>query len=44
MENKNKTKKRLDKGKLFTRILAGIMAGLMVLGTLGTFIYYIANL
>ena len=40
----NKPKKKLDKGKLFTRILAGIMAALMVLGTVGTFIYYIINL
>ena len=33
--------KRHDKGKIATRIMAGILAGLMVLGTVGTLLYYI---
>ncbi len=40
---KNKEKRKLDKGKLATRIIAAVMAGLMVLGTVYTFIYYIIN-
>lgn len=30
-----------NKGKMFTRIVAGILAGLMVLGAVGTLLYYI---
>ena len=30
-----------DKKKLFTRILAGALAGLMILGVAGTFIAYL---
>lgn len=36
-----KEKKRIDKSKLFTRILAGIMAFLMVAGIITSLIYYI---
>ena len=36
-----KKKKRLDKGKLFTRIIAGLMAGSMVLAGCYTLIYCI---
>lgn len=36
-----KVKKKIDKSKLFTRILAGIMAFLMISGILFTLIYYI---
>ena len=36
-----KQKKKIDKAKLFTRILAGIMAFLMVSGIVLTLIYYI---
>lgn len=35
------SKKKIDKSKLFTRILAGIMAFLMVSGIIFTLIYYI---
>ena len=34
-------KKKIDKAKLFTRILAGMMAFLMISGTIFTLIYYI---
>ena len=30
-----------DKTKIATRIMAGILAGLMVLGVVGTLLYYI---
>jgi len=36
-----KTKKKLDKSKLFTRIMAGLMAFLMVAGIVVTLVYYI---
>ena len=36
-----KGKKKIDKSKLFTRILAGIMAFLMIAGILVTLVYYI---
>ena len=36
-------KKKIDKQKLATRILAGILAGLMVLGVATTLIWYIIN-
>ena len=35
------TKQRRDKTKIATRIMAGILAGLMVLGAVGTLLYYI---
>lgn len=37
-------KKKIDKSRLFTRIIAGIMAGLMVLGICFTFIYYLIRM
>ena len=36
-----KEKKKIDKSKLFTKILAGIMAFLMIAGIVVTLIYYI---
>ena len=33
--------KQRNKGKIATRILAGILAALMLLGTVGTLLYYI---
>ena len=36
-----KEKKKIDKSKLFTSILAGLMAFLMVSGIVVTLIYYI---
>ena len=35
-------KKQIDKRKLFTRIMAAILALLMVIGVCATLIYYIA--
>ena len=37
-------KRKIDKSKLFTRILAGIMAGLMLLGMSFTLIYYLVRM
>ncbi len=34
-------KKKIDKSKIFTRILAGIMALLMISGVVFTLVYYI---
>ena len=36
-------KRKVDKKKLATRIMAGILALLMVVGTVGSFIYYLIN-
>ena len=36
-------KKKIDKQKLATRILAGVLAGLMVLGMATTLIWYLIN-
>ena len=33
--------KKYDKGKIATKIMAGILAGLMLLGAVGTLLYYI---
>ena len=38
-----KEKKKLDKSKLATRIMAGFLALLMVVGTVGTFLFYLIN-
>ena len=38
------SKKKIDKSKLFGKILAGIMAGLMLLSICFTFIYYLIRL
>ena len=36
-------KKKIDKQKLVTRILAGVLAGLMVVGMATTLIWYLIN-
>ena len=41
MKEKKTQKRRVDASKIFTRIIAGIMAGLMVLGMSFTLIYYL---
>lgn len=43
MANKQVTKKKVDKQKLMTRILAGVLAGLMVLGMATTLVWYLIN-
>ena len=37
-------KKKMDAGKVFTRVMAGILAALMVLSVAGTLVYYIIML
>ena len=37
-------KKKIDKGKILTRVIAAIMAGLMVLGICFTLIYYLIRM
>ena len=37
-------KKKIDKSKIITRIIAAIMAGLMVLGMCFTLIYYLIRM
>lgn len=44
MEGKNVEKKKIDKRKLATRIVAGFLALLMVVGTVGSLVYYLVNL
>ena len=39
-----KEKKKIDKSKIITRILAAIMAGLMILGMCFTLIYYLIKM
>lgn len=39
-----KEKRKIDKSKLFTRIMAAIMAGLMLLGMCFTLIYYLIRM
>lgn len=43
MEEKKVKKKKIDKKKLATRIIAGFLALLMVVGTVGSFVYYLVN-
>ena len=38
---KKTTKKKIDLNKLATRVIAGMMVGLMLFGICGTVIYYI---
>jgi len=38
---KEHTKTKIDKSKIATRILAGALAALMLLGSVGTLLYYI---
>ena len=37
-------KKKIDKNKIFTKIIAGAMVGLMLLGACLTLIYYLIRL
>ena len=37
-------KRKMDAGKVFTRVMAGILAALMVLSVAGTLVYYIIML
>ncbi len=37
------SKKRYDTGKVLTKVMAAILAGLMILGVATTFIYYLVN-
>lgn len=34
-------KRNFDAGKIFVKVMAGILAGLMVLGICGTLIFYL---
>lgn len=36
-----KTKRHLDKGQMFVRIMAFVLAGMMVFGTIGTLVFAI---
>lgn len=36
-------KKKIDKTKLATKIMAGFLALLMVVGTVGTLVFYLIN-
>lgn len=38
------SKKKIDKSKLFGKILAGVMAGLMLLSICFTLIYYLVKM
>lgn len=42
MEKKTE-KKKIDKSKLATRIMAGFLALLMVVGVIGTAVFYLVN-
>lgn len=44
MKEKKIQKRKIDKSKLFGRILAGIMAGLMILSICFTLIYYLIRM
>ena len=37
------SKKKMDKQKFITRVIAGVLAGLMVLGMATTLIWYLIN-
>lgn len=41
---KKMEKKKIDKSRLATKIIAAVMAGLMVLGICFTFIYYLIRM
>lgn len=36
-------KRKVDKSKIATRVMAGFLALLMVVGTVGSFAYYLVN-
>lgn len=38
------SKKRYDAGKILTKVLAGMLAGIMVFGTAATLIWYLISL
>lgn len=41
---KKASKKKIDLNKLATRVIAGMMVGLMVFGICGTLIYYVIRM
>jgi len=41
MEETQMAKKNIDKSKIFTKIMAGILAAMMVIAFAGTLIYYL---
>ena len=43
-EEKVMAKKRHDIGKIATKIMAGVLAALMVVGFAGTLIYYLVSM
>ncbi len=43
-EMKKKNKKKIDKMRIATKIIASIMAMLMILGIAGSFLYYFLRL
>lgn len=43
MKDKKAEKRKVDKSKIITKILAGVMAGLMLLGVSFTLIYYLVK-
>lgn len=43
MKKEENTKNKIDKRNLFTKIMAGFLAVVMVLATCSTFIYYIVS-
>ena len=43
MKKENNIKNKIDKRNLFTKIMAGFLAAIMVLATCSTFIYYIVS-
>ena len=40
---KNKEQKRYDRGQIFVKIMAGILAVLMIVSIAGTLIYYVTQ-
>ena len=43
MKKEENTKNKIEKRNLFTKIIAGFLAVIMVLATCSTFIYYIVS-
>lgn len=43
MKKEENTKNKIEKRNLFTKIMAGFLAVIMVLATCSTFIYYIVS-
>lgn len=44
MKKEENTKNKTDKRNIFTKIMAGFLAAVMVLATCSTFIYYIVSI